>query len=107
MLKRLLPTTKKNTIRFLVKEKFEGIDKPVKGNKAFPKWFKDCPRYHKKGNSKTGTVKTCLPFIDAMSLGYVVPLWADLRIIVDYELELYNENNQRIHHDGSRYIIQT
>lgn len=107
MLKRFLPTTKKNTIKFLVKEKFEGIDKPIKGNKAFPKWFKDCPRYHKKGNAKTGTVKTCLPFIDAMSLGYVVPLWADLRIIVDYELELYNENSQRIHHDGFPLIYNT
>jgi len=89
---------KKNdpVIQFLIRENFKELDKPVKAAKAFPNWFKKMERHAVKGNRNTATVKTCIPFIDAMSLGYIVPLWADMRVIVEDELECYDEHGQLI-----------
>lgn len=85
---------KDKIVKFFIRENFKGLEKPVKATKAFPEWFKKINRHAIKGNRETATVKTCIPFIDAMSLGYIVPLWADMRVIVEDELECYDENEE-------------
>lgn len=88
---------KKNpVIQFFIRENYQQLDKPVRAAKAFPNWFKKMERHAVKGNRDTATVKTCIPFIDAMSLGYIVPLWADMRVIVEDELECYDEFGELI-----------
>lgn len=92
----MLKRRQNKIIKFSIRENYQGLKKPVKASKAFPAWFKKLERYNVKGDLETGTVKTCIPFIDAMSLGYIVPLWADLRIVVEDELELYDQSGKRL-----------
>lgn len=59
------------------------IPEPRPAAKFIPDWFKKVPidldeRDHFGGRSMT--VKQCMPVIDAMSLGYVIPLQGDLHV---------------------------
>ena len=48
--------------------------------------IQSCPEYFKKIKPSTdahpanGTAKRCVPFLDALSLGYIIPLWADMYV---------------------------
>jgi hypothetical protein len=68
-------------ITFAVPKLLRGVfPEPVMAAKKMPEYFKtmspDCA--HDAG---MGTAKRCIPFIEAMSQGYIIPLWADLKII--------------------------
>ena len=55
----------------------------VPASQALPDWYKDMPLqrdYHKDEPWEAGTVKTCMPFLDAMIQGYIIPLWSDLHV---------------------------
>jgi hypothetical protein len=51
--------------------------------KHIPEWHSKMPREvnHEDGNW-TRTVKTCMPFFDAMALGFIIPCPVDLRLSV-------------------------
>lgn len=63
---------------------------PAKGN--VPKWWKDMPPYIESDINPTGkkfrinffkgngTPKKCMPMYDAMTSGYIIPLWADVEV---------------------------
>lgn len=51
---------------------------PIPASKGLPEWFKRMPRMAESGNEQT--VKTCMPFLDAMSTGYLIPAFADLHV---------------------------
>ena len=53
-------------------------DRIAPSSKFFPDWFKSLSS--EDNQSKSPTIKTCVPFKDAMSLGYTLPLWLDLKI---------------------------
>lgn len=55
---------------------------PYPANKEIPEWFRDMPT--EAPGVKTGTVKNCPPFIEAMTCGYIIPLAGDLRLAVDH-----------------------
>ena len=55
------------------------IPKPRPSGKLIPDWFKAIPPY-RNSHPKSGTVKTCVPFLDAYRLGYIIPLWADVYV---------------------------
>lgn len=65
---------------------FEVREKPVPAVKLIPQWWKDIPKYSNEENkldldpSSTVTVKQCAPTMDALSLGYIITLWADLLV---------------------------
>jgi hypothetical protein len=59
---------------------------PFPASKAIPEWYRKMPRV----NSGHPTVKTCIPFLDAMTAGYIVPLAAD--VVLDGETAEYNSN---------------
>lgn len=72
---------KNNNIRFYPTA---SVDSPLPSQKFFPDWYKKLPkqigpRYNMR------SIKACVPFLDAMAVGYVIPLWADLNIFVDRE----------------------
>ena len=56
----------------------------VPASKALPDWYKkakmdmDVNGYH--NGPWNATFKACMPLFDAMTQGYVIPLWADLYI---------------------------
>lgn len=61
------------------------IPEPYPAFKAIPKWFKnvkphvDVPRTGRFGDNAQ-TVKKCLPVLDAMSEGFIIPLQGDVTI---------------------------
>ena len=59
---------------------FKDIIKPEPSNKYIPKWFS-----HNKPSKEPNrsNVKNCIGFIDYFKMGYVIPLWCDLNIIIN------------------------
>lgn len=62
------------------------IPEPIAAVKKIPEWYKSIPRYSSKEkkpseNNKTeGTIKTCMPVLDAMTAGYLILSTADIFI---------------------------
>ena len=73
---------KKPIIEFYCHPNFEGIiPEPKPASKFIPEWYKSIPptldtKDHQ--NRPNLTAKKCLPMIDAMTAGYVIPLAGDL-----------------------------
>jgi len=72
------------TIFFDNKIKFCGIDNryekvwphPKPASNAIPEEYKKLEKLH-KGDLKTATAKACMPFLDAMAAGYIIPFDQD------------------------------
>lgn len=77
-------TRTQNKIRFLCAPEDEGVIVPPLPAKAhLPDWFRKLPAVDtsKLSAGDTGlTVKRCMPFLDAMMTGYVIPLAATVRL---------------------------
>lgn len=62
------------------------IPEPIPAVKKIPEWYKKIPRYvsgEKKpnaGGTTSGTIKTCMPVLDAMTAGYLILSPADIYI---------------------------
>jgi hypothetical protein len=91
---------KNNQIKFICHEEDWGvIPKPYSSKKYIPDWFKHLPmRINEEEKLKNSTVKRCIPFLDAMSVGYIIPLAADVEIVtnedasgVEYKTNFYKE----------------
>lgn len=73
---------------------WEVREKPYPASKKLPEWWKKIPPYSTFDNKlrlspgPTVTVKKCLPTLDAISAGYIVPLWADLMVSQDNNMPL-------------------
>jgi hypothetical protein len=50
----------------------------VPASEALPGWYKNMPYGEPQSLDGALTVKACLPFFDAMTQGYIIPLWADM-----------------------------
>lgn len=87
--------TKIINFRARSKSEFELQDKPYPASKNLPKWFTDMvpyesggenPKIHIRGGHRNkmtnATFKKCVPMLDSMTSGYIVPLWAD--VLVEY-----------------------
>ena len=76
-------------IEFLCEPGDKGvIAGPVPAKTVQPAWFKKLPGLDKEGLSATNnalTVKRCVPFLDAMTLGWIVPLAATVRLDISDE----------------------
>lgn len=77
-------------ITFRYREDHEdAFPKPVKASKMMPNWLKKLPRIA-EGNHKNqaGTVKRCVPVLDAVTQGYIIPAWCDINVQVgEQEIE--------------------
>jgi hypothetical protein len=71
-------------IEFLCRPEDEGvIAEPVPAKSVLPAWFRQLPGVDESQLSATNnglTVKRCLPFVDAMSAGWIIPLAAAVRL---------------------------
>ena len=66
-------------------EDYGAVAEPVPASKVLPDWYKKLPRIDpaEQTTQVTGkTVKTCMPFFDAMSLGWVLPAPVELTVEV-------------------------
>jgi len=60
---------------------------PAPAKNFTPKWYKDTRSYigDKKGVTESGpgtTVKKCVPVLDMMTAGYIIPTWADIWVTI-------------------------
>jgi hypothetical protein len=76
------------------KNEFEVQLKPYPAVKQLPKWFLDMGPYldktkasfpndeklHFRDRVANATFKKCVPLLDSMSAGYIIPLWADVMV---------------------------
>jgi len=93
------------------KELLDIIPHPVPANKAMPNWFKKLkPVIENNEKANAGTVKRCIPVLDAVSQGFIIPLWADLQVKI---LPIYNfkdEDGKIVHQearDNPKDLINT
>ena len=69
------------TIKFKIDEGMKFLPPIVPASKALPDWYKNAPQSMPDSPAwDSGTYKTCMPFFDAMTQGYIMPLWADLYV---------------------------
>ncbi len=80
MFERFRTAIKTPTVEFLcLKEDFGIIPAPYPARKLMPEWYKNlAPRIDGKNVLVNGTVKRCAPFLDAMSIGWIIPLAGDV-----------------------------
>jgi len=87
----------KPEIKFLCPDHLLGvIPEPVEASKLMPDWFKSLSR-DIEGVDKfgSGTIKRCVPALEAISQGYIIPLWADLHVKVSRRINILNEKGEK------------
>ncbi|ODN67821.1 DUF6065 family protein [Methylobrevis pamukkalensis] len=74
----------KPLIRFTCAPEDKGvIAEPVPAKTHMPDWFRKLPAFDREQRSVTDTgltVKRCMPFLDAMTTGWILPLAASVRL---------------------------
>lgn len=82
----MLSFRKPERIQFLCAAADHGVIAPPVPAKAYmPEWFRKLPAVDERKISTTDTgltVKRCMPFLDAMTTGWIIPLAATVRIEV-------------------------
>jgi hypothetical protein len=89
---------KKPIIEFFCHPNLKGvIPEPRPASKHIPEWFKSIPQTSTDKRDTFGnpamTAKKCLPMLDAMSLGYIIPLACDLRVVTNNDCSMINITN--------------
>lgn len=86
-------------INFYIDEPLLGVfPEPVKSGRCVPKYYKELNVDLE--NPLKGTAKRCVPFMEAITTGYIIPLWADLFVEAkDGEIEFNFPNNIPISQD--------
>lgn len=67
-------------IEFLCYEEDYGIiPEPYPARKFMPEWFKALPpKINRENKIENSTIKRCAPFLDAMTVGWIIPLAGDV-----------------------------
>jgi hypothetical protein len=91
MLRNLINVFKNDVIEFYCHPSWENIiPEPKPAIKFMPEWFRIIPPMNKDKRDDFGgfsmNAKKCFPLIDAMSLGFTIPLCGDLHVKVDNDL---------------------
>jgi hypothetical protein len=69
------------TIRFTHDAGLDGVfPSPVPALKKAPDFYKST-KSQSDNHPSSGTAKRCIPFLDALSAGFIIPLWADLHVV--------------------------
>jgi hypothetical protein len=75
---------KKPQIEFLCRPQDKGvIAEPIPAKTSLPEWFRRLPAVNKQHLTATSTgltIKRCMPFLDALSAGWIIPLAATVRL---------------------------
>lgn len=99
MLKKLLRVFSNDVIEFYCHPTwYNVIPEPKPAIKYLPDWFKKLPTKLEnekdlRFNTPTMTAKKCLPMLDAMSFGYVIPLCGDLQVTLDKDTSFIKVHN--------------
>ena len=90
---KLISVFKTPVIEFLCDERYYGVaPEPYPAGRNMPDWFKKVPAFSKTSrdahNIKAMNSKKCMPLIDAMTLGYIIPLCADQQISSNHDCSI-------------------
>lgn len=67
-----------NVIKFKCREELRGvIPEPIPASKSLPNWYKSLEVDPRPGLDKR-TVRACMPFLESLKLGWIIPLSADV-----------------------------
>lgn len=104
---------KTKTIEFYIsKDRAGAYPEPIPAKQMIPDWYKNASSYAidkpiartpSGGATITGTVKKCIPFLDAMTAGYLITLHADVYVDVlpdsgpDFSWTLYDDPIVKFH----------
>ena len=91
----------KPVVRFSAsKELLGAIPPPVPAGKAMPDWFRKIkPTMDGSDKADNGTIKRCMPVLDAVSQGYIIPLWADLQVKVMRVYDFKDAEGKIVHQE--------
>ena len=89
----LISIFKAPLIEFLTTKEFADVlIPPAPANKFIPDWYKAIPTHSKTTRDRLGgmamTAKKCLPMLDAMTHGYIIPLAGDVHIRTNEDASL-------------------
>lgn len=89
----LLSIFKTPVIEFLTSEQhLDVLIPPAPAGKFIPEWYKSIPAHDKTSRSHKGgytaTAKKCIPMIDAMTNGFIIPLPSDIHIRTNEDASL-------------------
>ena len=96
-------------ITFYIDESLMGVfPEPVKSGKCIPEYYKKL-NVEFSSNPQSGTAKRCVPFMEAITSGYTIPLWSDLFVVAkNGEIELTFPDNlpldQSLGHHGYQQL---
>ena len=86
-----------DVIEFYCNPELEGIiPPPVSAAKKIPEWWKRLGDTFDKRDSfgaPSMTAKKCMPLLDCMSLGYIIPLQGDLHVITNDDRSIIKVTN--------------
>lgn len=69
------------TVKFSTrKDLLDAFPNPAPSNKFLPDYFAKL-KPQSDNHPSNGTAKRCVPFLDALSMGYVIPLWCDVFVV--------------------------
>ncbi|HYV37153.1 MAG TPA: DUF6065 family protein [Gemmataceae bacterium] len=83
-----------------------GYPPPYPASRVMPDWYKAMPIENQPPGMQTPvfgsrTVKNCIPFLDAMTCGYIIPLAVDLRVTIgpngEFHGDAYPSNMVQFH----------
>ncbi len=79
------------------KPSINSFPNPVPSNKLMPEWFKALKPYvDKPSKVDVGTVKKCMPVMDSVSNGFIIPLWCDLVVAVSQGYSIITEDGKKV-----------
>jgi hypothetical protein len=96
----LISIFKDPLIEFLTTEEYADVlIPPGPANKFIPEWFKSIPAYSKVTRDLKGgfmmNAKKCMPMLDAMTHGYIIPLAGDVHIRTNEDASLIDITQNR------------
>ena len=66
---------------------FKSINSFLPAKKYIPEWYKQSPMWvdqngnsQKMGHSSKKSIKTCMPFLDSLTSGYILETWCDIHV---------------------------
>jgi len=75
-----------NKVTFSTEVEFRGVfPPPIPASKAIPDYYKNIKPQSDPNDVTSSTVKRCIPFLEAMTAGYIIPMWSDVRVIANNE----------------------
>lgn len=67
---------------FCAEEDYDVIPPPIPSRKFMPEWYKHLsPKINDQNKLENSTIKRCAPFLDAMTMGWIIPLCADVEFV--------------------------